>query len=376
MTRVALVAHWDWVLYNFRLPLARRLRSRGLDVSLICPRGQFVAKFNDEGFRWLPWSVSRRGLNPLREVAAAAALATVYRRERFAAVQQFTIKPILYGSAAAAAVRIPGVINTFTGLGFLFSDDRRARGLRLLAGPWLRRLLHRPSTYTMFQNSADRATFLSRGLVPADRTLVVPGSGVDVQRFKPASPRIGDGEVVVLMAGRLLLDKGIAEFVESARGLRNRGVKARFLVAGEADRGNPRCVPAATLDRWRQEGAVEFLGHRDDMPDLLRHASIAVLPSYHEGVSRFLLEAAATGLPLVASDIDGCRTVIRDGVNGVLVPPKDVAALTDAMARLATDSRLRARMGAASRTLAVAEFEEDAILDQYEAVYERLGVLP
>src|SRR5712692_7347907 len=195
MTRVALVSHWDWVLYNFRLPLAKRLRARGLEVTFISPPGAYVDALQTAGFGWLPWPLSRRGVNPLGETASLLRLATLYRRHRFTAVQNFTIKPILYGSLSAAMARIPGVINTFTGLGFLFSDDRRARGLRLLAGPWLRRLLHRPSTYTMFQNSADRATFLSRGLVPADRTLVVPGSGVDVQRFKPASPRIGDGEV-------------------------------------------------------------------------------------------------------------------------------------------------------------------------------------
>src|SRR5439155_1294294 len=191
----------------------------------------------------------------------------------------------LYGSLSAAMARTPAVINTFTGLGFLFSDDRRARGLRRLVFPLLRRLLHRGSAHTVFQNQADRARLVSDGLVPVERTHVIPGSGVDVKKFMPAAARPGamrspgDGEVIVL---------------------------------------------------------------------------------------RFLLEAAASGLPLVGTDIDGCRTVIRDGVNGLLVPPRDVESLTRAISRLVGDPDLRARMGAASRDVAVAEFEEEAILDGYE----------
>ena len=381
MTRVALVSHWDWVLYNFRLPLARRLRARGLDVTFVSPRGDYVDALQGAGFGWLPWPLSRRGMNPVDETASLLRLAALYRRHRFAAVQHFTIKPILYGSLSAAMARTPAVINTFTGLGFLFSDDRRARGLRRLVFPLLRRLLHRGSTHTVFQNQADRARLVSDGLVPVERTHVIPGSGVDVKKFMPAAARpgamrsAGDGEVIVLMAGRLLFDKGISEFVDSARKLQGGRVKTRFWIAGKPDHGNPRCVPADVLDRWRREGVIELLGHRDDMPELLQQASIAVLPSYHEGVPRFLLEAAASGLPLVGTDIDGCRTVIRDGVNGLLVPPRDVESLTRAISRLVGDPGLRARMGAASRDVAVAEFEEEAILDGYEAVYRRLGVV-
>src|SRR5215470_14768659 len=369
MTRVALVSHWDWVLYNFRLPLAKRLRARGLDVTFVCPRGEYVDALEAAGFGWSPWPLSRRGMNPVAETASVARLATLYRRHRFAAVQHFTIKPILYGSLGAAMARIPAVINTFTGLGFLFSDDRRAGGLRRLVFPLLRRLLHRGSTQTVFQNQADRARLVNDGLAPVARTHVIPGSGVDVKKFTPAAARSPDGEIVVLMAGRLLFDKGVAEFVETARKLRDGRFKTRFWIAGKADEGNPRCVPAEVLDQWRREGAVELLGHRDDMPELLQQASIAVLPSYHEGVPRFLLEAAATGLPLVGSDIEGCRTIIQDGVNGLLVRPRDAESLMRAISRLVSDPDLRARMGAASRDVAVAEFEEEAILDGYEAVY-------
>lgn len=374
--RVALVAHWDWVLHNFRLSLAGRLRDRGLEVTFVCPPGEYVARLEQAGFRWLPWRVDRRGLNPLRDGASIARLAALYRHERFAAVHHFTIKPILYGSIAARLARVPATLNAFTGLGFLFSERPAAVRLRPLVLPVLRRLLHGPSVHTVFQNASDRARFVDARLVPADRVTIIGGSGVDTERFAPAPDVERPAQAVVLMAARLLWDKGVGEFVEAAGKLRAARTRATFRVAGTPDRGNPACIPDDVLERWRQEGTVEFLGHRDDMPAVVRQASIAALPTaYQEGVPRFLLEAAATGLPVVASDVEGCRVVVREGVNGFLVPPRDPAALAEALARLIEDRPLRERMGRAGREIAVATFDEHAILDQQERLYRALGVL-
>jgi glycosyltransferase involved in cell wall biosynthesis len=374
MARVALVAHWDWVLYNFRLPLARRLRELGAEVTFVSPPGEYVERLGAAGLRWLPWAVSRRSLNPLTEAAAVARLVRLYRRERFTAVQHFTVKPILYGSLAAQAVGIPRVVNTFTGLGFLFSDGATPRLLRVAVFPLLRRLLHGRRVVTVVQNEQDRDRLLRARLVPACGCRLIPGSGVDVDRFAPGPGP--DGVPVALLAARLLWDKGIAEFVEAARRLRATGTAGRFLVAGAPDPGNPRSIPEAQFARWAEEGAVEFLGRRDDMPSLLRQVHVAVLPSsYYEGVPRFLLEAAAAGLPLVASDIPGCRAVVEEGVNGFLVPPRDPTALTGALERLLRDEALRGAMGRASRAMAVERFDERLILAQYEALYREF-VLP
>ncbi|HZU06163.1 MAG TPA: glycosyltransferase family 4 protein [Chloroflexota bacterium] len=376
MASVALVAHWDWVLYHFRLPLAQRLRARGATVTFICPPGPYVPGLQAAGFRWLPWPVARRSLHPLREARAVARLARLYRRERFAAVQHFTIKPILYGSLAARRAGGPVVLNTFTGLGFLFSRHPLAAALRVAVLPLLRGLLHAPATYTVFQNPADQARLVGTRLVPAARARLIPGTGVDVQRFAPAPAGANDAAPVALLAARLLWDKGVGEFVAAARQLRAAGVAAQFWVAGAPDPGNPACIPAAQLARWQAEGAVTFLGPVADMPALLRQAAVAVLPSYYpEGAPRFLMEAAAAGLPLVGSDIPGCRMVIEPGVNGLLVPPRDAAALAAALARLLRDPAARAAMGRASRALAVARFDEQVLLDAYEALYREAGVL-
>jgi glycosyltransferase involved in cell wall biosynthesis len=177
------------------------------------------------------------------------------------------------------------------------------------------------------------------------------------------------------MASRLLWDKGVCEFVQMTRILRQNGVKARFLVAGAPDGGNPSNIDEETIERWKREGSVEFLGHRDDMPALLSEVNIAVLPSYHEGVPKFLLEAAATGLPLVATDIEGCRVIVREGFNGLLVPPRDVSALADAVQHLLQDEELRERFGKASRRIAVEKFSEGIVNRQYLDLYRRLEIL-
>jgi glycosyltransferase involved in cell wall biosynthesis len=375
--RIALVAHWDWVLYNFRLPLAKALRAQGADVAFICPVGEYTPRLRAEGFKVLHWRLRRRSFSPPYEGAAIAHLAWIYRRNTPTCVQHFTIKPALYGSLAARIAGVPRVFNAFTGLGFTFSDASASRRIRAIVRPLLRRVLCRRNSITLFQNAYDRDLFVRSRLVPVEQTCIIPGSGVDTERFKPRqNGQHGHAGPIVLLAARLILDKGIAEFVKAAQLVSHAGMKCRFWVAGTPDPGNPSRVPDETLEEWRRQGVVEFLGHRDDMPELLRQVDIAVLPtSYPEGVPRFLLEAAATGLPLVASDIESCRLVVRDGVNGLLVPPRDAAALAQAVLRLAQDPAVCRRMGEASRAIAVRQFGEDLIIQQYLKLYEEQGAI-
>jgi len=381
--KVLLVANWDWVIYNFRLPLARSLRDHGYEVILVFPFGRFLERIRREGFRCIHWPLDRGSLNPWKDGWALWQLARIYRRERPDIVHHFTIKPNLYGSLAARWVSRnhwgtgqPAVINTFMGLGFMFSDHLKAKLLRLGLVPLLRYALHGPKTWTVFLNDRDRMFFLQRGWAPASRSTVIVGDGVDIHRFRPAAVKHKEGlagePVTVLMACRILWDKGVGEFVQAARILRQKGVPVRFRLVGSLDPANPAHVPEEQVHAWVREGLIEWLGHRDDMPELLRSAHIAVLPSYHEGVPRFLLEAAATGLPLVATDIEGCRMVVRHGENGFLIPVRDASALAEAIERLACDSALRERMGRASRAIAVDAFDETKILAQWMALYRQI----
>jgi glycosyltransferase involved in cell wall biosynthesis len=372
--KVALVAHWDWVLTNFRLPLARALAEAGCEVVFVSPVGTFTHRFAEAGFEHIPWDVERRGMNPVSERASIAALTAIYRQQRPALAHHFTVKPNLYGSLAARRAGVPAVINTFTGLGYLFSPGLRQRVMLAAARPLLRRALRHPRHWTVVLSPEDLDGLRAHGLIDQERVRVIVGDGVDLEQFSPPSHARPAGPPTVLLAARLLRDKGVGEYVQAARDLADEGVDARFLIAGETDPGNPATLLPSQLERWSREGVVELLGHRSDMPELLRRVDIAVLPSYHEGVSRFLLEAAASGAALVATDIPGCRVAVREGRNGFLVPVRDVAQLTDRLRRLLTDEPLRTSFGQASRELAVAEFDERVVLDQYLALYRDLSV--
>lgn len=374
---VLFVANWDWVLYNFRLPLARKLMDKGLNIILVCPEGKYTPKIQAMGFQWQPWNLSRRSTNPFHELWAIIRLLGIYRQLKPAAVHHFTIKPVVYGSLAARLANTGKVINNLTGLGYLFSDAPKANFLRRFVLPFLRLTLRGAHFHTAFQNEHDRQALVSLGIVDSQETTVIPGTGVDISRFHP--PEIARDRMDIpgiLMAARLLWDKGVAEFVEAAKLINQDGLKAHFWLAGEPDYGNPDSVNEEDLTLWRQQGWVEILGHRADMPDLMRQADIAVLPSrYFEGVPLFLLESAASGLALVGSDIEGCRMVIDDGLNGFILPDNTSQALAATLMRLIDDADLRARMGSASRQIAAERFERQAILKKYLRLYASLGII-
>lgn len=373
--KVALVTNTDWSLFNFRLPLAVALRDAGLEVVMVSVPGPFTHHLKHAGFKHIPWNIDRTGLNPVSEMRALLDLVRIYRAERPDAVQHFTIKPVFHGSLAAAWAGVPRVVNTFTGVGFPYLDKLDSRVFRPFLTPVLRRLLGQPGAHTIFYNSHDRDMLLRRGVVRPNKSSVIPGSGVDMRKF-PANTGGAppDRPITVVMAARLLWDKGVQQYVDAARALTGGDPTYRFILAGEGDVGSRLCVPRETLDAWHSEGVVELLGHVENMPELLSGADIAVLPSHHEGLPRFLLEAASTGLPIVTTDDPGCRCVVEDGVNGLVVPISDVPALAEAISTLAADAGMRRRMGHAGREKAVAEFGLEAILVAHMRLYEHLGI--
>jgi glycosyltransferase involved in cell wall biosynthesis len=375
-TTVLLVANWDWVLYNFRLPLVKALEENGLNVILVCPPGKYTDEIKRQGYQWQAWKLDRRSLFPWKELLSIFELYRIYRDLRPAAVHHFTIKPIFYGSLAARLAKIEPVINNFTGLGYLFSDAPQAKTLRWLILPILQRALSVDGFHTAFQNQGDLSHLIDLGIISDQHTTMIPGTGIDIHRFT-ASEREKNSQdpPIVILVARLLWDKGLAEFVAAARQIRSAGIAARFWLIGDPDPGNLACVPDDVMDEWRHEAVVELLGHRADIPELLQQADIAVLPSYHEGVPLFLLEAAASGLPLVGSDIEGCRMVIHPGVNGYLVETKNSTELANAIQMLLLDPELRSDMGKESRRIAQQRFDQRLILDKYMQLYDNLNLL-
>lgn len=353
--KILLVSNTDWYLYNFRLPLARFLRENGYEVALVSPSGPYSQRLRESGFAWIPWEVGRQSVNPLGELGAIARLTRIYRQEKPDLVHHSTIKPVLYGTLAARLVGVRRILNAITGRGYVFLND--SLKARLLQPPIL--LLYRLAfssarVFTIFENDVDRAYFLQKRLARAACTGLIPGVGVDVQRFRP-SPEPA-GPPVVLYAGRMLWDKGLGVLIEAARLLRSRGLAFRLVLAGEPDPGNPATLDRAQIEEWAAAGEVEWWGFRADMETVLEQSHLVALPSFFEGVPTILLEAAAAGRPIVASDIPGCRLVVEDELNGLLVPPRDPTRLAEALERLVSSADLREQMGRCGRALAEERF--------------------
>ncbi len=382
--KVILFANTAWYLLNFRLSLAQALRAAGHEVLLISPPGPHGAQLQALGFAWQALPMERKSLNPLQELRVLACLWRLYRRERPALVHHFTIKCVVYGSLAAMLARVPARVNAVAGMGYVFTNEAlKARVLRPLVRGLMRLALNGCGARLILQNKDDMAAFARAGLARPALTRLVMGSGVDLTRFVPvrlgpAGPGWGGKPLRVVLAARLLWDKGVAEYAQAARLLRAKGLPVVFCLAGEPDPGNPAAVPQATLDAWQAEGTLQGLGQVTDMPALLASAHVAVLPSYREGLPKSLIEAAACALPLVATDVPGCREVVTHEVTGLLVPAKNAVALADAIERLYRNPELARKLGQAARARAVQEFDEQIVIQKTLAVYAELvgPVLP
>lgn len=373
--KVVLFANTDWYLYNFRRGLAEALRAKGHEVLLVSPPGPYGTRLRAAGHRWAPVRLDRRGLNPLREAAALRRLVRVFRAEQPDLVHGETIKGAIYGSLAARLAGVPLRVCVVVGLGYVFSsDDLRAQALRPVVRKLLRLALQGPGGRVVVVNNEDAAALRAQMHREAWPVTVVSGNGVDCSRFRPDPSRTRNGRFQVLLPARMLWEKGVAEFVTAARSLQQEGRPIDFLLAGAPDHGNPAAVPEQQLRAWVSEGVVRWLGHVDEMPALYRTVDAAVLPTFYgEGLPTCLIEAGATGLPVVTTDAPGCRDVVADGVDGLLVPPRDATALAQAIARLHDDPDLCTRLGTAARTKAIANFDESLVIDRMIGVYEELA---
>jgi glycosyltransferase involved in cell wall biosynthesis len=361
----------DWYFWSHRLPMARAAQRAGFAVAVASRVAEHGARIRAEGFALHPLRWRRGSSGALASLAAIAEIARLYRRERPALVHHVALKPALLGSLAALVAGVPAVVNAVTGMGFVASSPSwRARWLRRIVGAILARLIERGNSRIIVQNEDDRRLLLALNRDAAPRIVVIRGSGIDTAHFpataEPPAP------VVAGFAGRLLADKGVATLVEAQQLLHRRGQPLRLMIAGTPDPENPSSIDAATLARWRDLPGIAWLGHVEDIRELWRQAHIAVLPSRREGLPKSLLEAAAMGRPIVATDVPGCREIARPGLNALLVPPDDAAALATALERLAGDSALRSRMGAASRALVESDLAQNAVGAATVALYRHL----
>lgn len=361
----------DWYFWSHRRAIATAAQEAGLRVTLASRFGELYDLIKADGVEPLPVRLRRRGRNPWGEAAAVADLARKYRELRPDIVHHVAIKPVLYGSWAARLAGVRGIVNAISGLGYAFTgSDPKARVYGTLATAAYRSALRRPGTYTIFQNDDDRAYFVDRGLLTEDQSVLIRGSGVNLDTFQPQSEP--EGNPIVLYAGRMLWSKGVGDLAAAVPMLRERGHQFKVVLIGHSDADNPEAIPPEQLRTWEAEGLVEWWGRRDDVSEIMANSHVVVLASEREGVPKVLLEAAGAGKPLVATDVPGCREVVEPGQNGFLVPVHAPAALADALERLISNPELRVRMGAASRRKAEQEFSEERVVGETLALYDRI----
>lgn len=367
---ISLSANTCWYLVNFRSALIRRLQTEGWRVVCIAPQDGYAEQLEAMGCAVVFLPLVNASTNPVQEMRSIWAYCRAYQRVRPVVALHFTPKPNIYGALAARVAGVP-CINNIAGLGTAFINDS-----------FLTRIVRVLYTFSQkccqtifFQNPEDRALFVDRGMVRPEQTDLLPGSGVDTDKFVPAdSDATGDGSFVFLIMARLLWDKGVGEFVAAARQVRQRYPQARFRLLGFVDPNNPRTVTEEQIRAWEEEEFITWFGRSDDVRPHIAAADCVVLPSYYrEGTPKSLLEAASMGKPLITTDAVGCRQTVEDGVTGFLCTPRDAQALAGKMERILEMSEAeRQQMGQKGRAKMVREFDERIVLEKYIATIRKI----
>lgn len=359
----------DWYFLSHRLPMASAARRAGYDVHVATHLNGAGGEIERHGFTLHDLTWRRGSMNPFDLVSIILEIRALYDRLNPDLVHHVALQPAIIGSLAASGRRFKR-LNALAGLGFGFtSRSAKATMIRPVLAALLRVLLKNPDASVLVQNPDDAAAIGALG-VPKDHVFLIPGSGVDTGQL-PSLPE-SEGPITVAFVGRLLADKGIRMLIAAHDLLTAQGMPVRLLVAGDGDPANPASIPASEIAQWKETPGVEMLGHVADIQSVWKRAHIAVLPSRREGLPKSLLEAAACGRPIVATDVPGCREIARDGVNALLVPPDDAPALAAAIRQLAEDADLRRRFGDAGRRMVEAEFSSERIGEMTVALYDRI----
>ena len=362
--KILISVNTAWNLVNFRAGLIRALVAQGHEVIAAAPFDNYAPRLAELGCRFVPLPMHNGGTDPGRDAMLLWRFVRLFWRERPDAYLGYTVKPNVYGSLAARWLGI-AVINNIAGLGAVFIKD----GWLVRLVRWLYRVALARSAKVFFQNGDDRQLFISGGLVRAEVSGLLPGSGIDLTRFvaQPLTALNGGARKFrFLLIARMLWDKGVAEFVEAARLIHARWPQAECCLLGFVDVQNPAAVSAAQMDIWVRQGLVKYLGVSDDVRAEIATADCIVLPSYREGTPRTLLEAAAMGRPIITTDAVGCREVVDDGQNGYLCKLRDASDLADKMQQmLSLPLAQRQQMADYGRRKMEREFDEQIVIQKY-----------
>jgi len=361
-----------WFLASHRSEIVSAALAAGYEVHIAARRDKTVARFEEQGCRFHDWQLSPRNTGIKAELVAFMSLFRIMRTVRPGMLHLITIKSLIYGGLLARALRIPSVVFAVAGLGnFFVAQGFRERLVRTVASLSYRTVLRHPNAHVIVQNESDRDRFVINRWVDPEHVSLIRGSGVDLDRFRASAEP--DGPLKVLLASRLLWRKGIREYVDAARQVRVHHPDVRFLLAGVIDGENSQSVPESDVLAWREEGVIDWRGSCDDMPALLQECHVVCLPTYYgEGLPKVLIEACASARAVICTDWPGCSDIVTHKSNGMLVPPRDVDALRDALLALIEQPESRRRMAMQGRVVAEQGFSVRAVVADTLAIYSRL----
>ena len=367
--RIVFLVNRDRFFHSHFMERAASARDEGHEVFVLAADTGSGKAIEAAGLRFFPVNMTRHGVSLFHLGAEVRELLALYRKIEPDIVHHFGLRPIVVGTLAARINGSRRIINAPVGMGFAFaSSNWKARLVRFPLLALLKVALNPPGSRVVFENAEDRSEMMRLGAVRSEDAVVIRGAGVDVHRFLPTTEP--EGRPMVLFAARLIWEKGVGVFVDAARQVRAKGVEARFVVVGEIDRSSSTAVPEEQMNDWVSEGVVEWWGYRDDMPHVLALCTIFCLPTwYREGMPKVILEAMACGRAVITTDTVGCREAVQHGVSGLLVPPKDAAALADAIVALLRDETLRHCLAENGRRRAVEDFSSEKVIRETLALY-------
>jgi glycosyltransferase involved in cell wall biosynthesis len=368
--RIILVSNTAFSLYNFRLSLARTLKNNHFEVYMVAPEDNYSEELKKE-FIFLPLkNLNRKGKNPLKDFKLFHELLSIYRKIKPNIVIHYTIKPNIYGSLACGILGIPSIA-VITGLGYVFTNKTKLQKIvEILYKTSLKR-----ANFVVFLNNIDMEEFLRKGLIPKDRIVSIPGEGIDTDKFNPefCKKSSKSDDLTFLMISRLLWDKGVKEYVESAKIIKSKYENTKFLLLGPFDKGNPNMVPEDYILKHHKEGIITYLGEAKDVRPFICQSDVVVLPSYREGIPRVLLEAMSMAKSIITTDAPGCRDTVIDGYNGFLVKVKDIVSLTDAIERMIKMDKVELKlMGERGRKMVIENFSDEVVIGKMISLINKI----
>jgi glycosyltransferase involved in cell wall biosynthesis len=370
--KILFIVNVDWFFVSHRLPIALSAIKEGYEVHIACDitdKGEYLTNL---GLKVHPLPFSRSGKNIFSELNSLRAIYKLLKNVKPDLVHAVTIKPVLYGGIISRVCNVRAFVGAVSGLGLVFiANDLKTKAIRIFVKALYKLSFKHRNMKAIFQNEVDKSTLINSGIITADDTILIKGSGADLSEYSFSVEDQGTPKVI--MAARLLKEKGVLEFISMARTLKEKGVVANFLLVGEPDYGNPNSFTANDLVLWKRAGFIELVGFSNDIPKLFSQSHVVVLPSFYgEGLPKVLIEAAACGRPIVTTNNPGCREAVIENETGFIVPIKDVDALSASVLKLIEDKALRIQMGLAAREFAVKEFDVRSVVKKHLEIYKEL----